>query len=88
MFTQSEFKLFQVSEITEDSLDTAIKTKKDGIFLQMLVNGNYFSYDTVPREKATPITTTTTTPTTTTTTTTTTITTTITKIASSSPLTN
>jgi hypothetical protein len=33
MFTQSEFKLFQVSEITRDSLGTAIKIKKDGIFL-------------------------------------------------------
>jgi hypothetical protein len=49
-------------------------------FLQMLVKGNYFSYNTIPRGKATPTTTTTTTPTTITTTTLTTITTTTTTI--------
>jgi hypothetical protein len=76
MFAQSEFKLFQASEITKDSLDTVIKMEKNGIFLQMLVKDNYFSYNTVPCGKATSTTTTTTTttPTTTTTTTPTTIT--------------
>jgi hypothetical protein len=33
MFIQSEFKHFQASKITEDSLSTAIKMKKDRIFL-------------------------------------------------------
>jgi hypothetical protein len=32
MFAQSEFKLFQASEITKDSLGTTIKTKKDETF--------------------------------------------------------